>query len=195
MGRLTPVMRRKGRSVGAMRRDAMPQLPAARSVKRTTGASDGISESRLSIAVVSASDESPLLLIVMVSVCGPKMAPTVRTSSSPRTPWVTRRANGRDPAMAGLLDVVPHQRVREELLHAHALHQAIVQRARGVVAVDLDQVVERDHFRDDGDVLPRKDRNGDEGDLDVEIALHLVLQAHPLEIARVVPFSEMHLDL
>src|SRR5689334_22799790 len=150
-------MRRSSRPGASARRAASPQEPAAKSLKTTAACPAGSARSAARIASSSPSAERSSLLTTTKSPCGPRIRSTVRTSSVPSTPWVTRTAAGRRGAI-GLLRVVPHERAREEL-HPHVLEEAFVQRAGRVVAVDLHEVVQSDHLRDHGDVLPGKDRN------------------------------------
>ena len=66
---------------------------------------------------------------------------------------------------------------------------------RRVAAGDLDQVIERDHLSDHGDVLAGRDRHLDQRDLDSEHIDLVLVEPGALVILLVRPFLQVDHDL
>ena len=78
---------------------------------------------------------------------------------------------------------------------AHLLHQTLVESLGRIDAAVFEEMVHRDHFRDDRDVLARIERNANLRQLDFENRRHFGVEPGAIDLRVVIPFFELHHDL
>src|SRR5579883_16117 len=177
-----------------MRRAAIVQLPAGRSVK-ITRAPIAATASR-SVRTIS-SPPSPRLVRGTSTPPRPVIWSTAETTPVAKSPWPTTSARGARTSPVSLI-VFSQILLDEGPLHArpaHVLDQPLVELLGRVDTAVPEQMVHRDHLRDDGDVLPGIERHGDLRDRDVEDRHGHPVQPRALDHRLLVPLLEVHDDL
>src|SRR5688500_3385195 len=177
-----------------MRRAAMVQLPACRSVN-TTSAPVSSSDRRMSVsrsaALRSLADTarktSPRPVICWT-------ADTIPAAKSPCPATMARTGDGGVGDDAGslivFLKVLPHFG-----RSAHFRDQALVEPLRRIDAAVLEQMIHRDHFADDRDVLARIQQHANLGQLDIENLRRLAVEPRAIHDRVGVPVLQLHDDL
>src|SRR5512144_2276437 len=117
--------------------------------------------------------------------CSPRpvICCTADTSPAANSPWPATMARGRMISVGSsvsLLIVFPkiHQDIR---WFAHLTHEPLVESFGGIDSAVLQQMIQRDHFRDHRDVLSRIQRDAHLRELDVENARGFRLQARSVD--------------
>src|SRR5687768_10883791 len=130
----------------------------------------------------------------------PAICAAAEMSPSANAPWPATMAVGAagSPGSSGapsppaellivLLQVLAHVRRL-----AHAPHQPLVERVRGVHPAVAQQVVHRDHLGDHRDVLSRVERHADLRERDAEDLRRLAVEPRAVHDLGLVPLLELH---
>src|SRR5262245_56132240 len=96
------------------------------------------------------------------------------------------------PAWLELLVLLVGRRL--DCLPKRAL-EALGERARGVVATRLQQLIARGDFDEDGDVTSRRDGHPDQRNPQTKDFVEAVVEAEPFVLARRIPAFQLHDEL
>src|SRR5262249_26137532 len=128
---------------------------------------------------------SPCTEMEMSCAPRPVICSTADTRPAANSPWpaTIARACAGVPGGASLLMslIVLLQVLRHVPRCTHLAHQSFVEPLGGIDAAVLEQMVHRDDFRDDRDVLARVERHADFRKLDVQDRGHLSIETCALD--------------
>src|SRR6478609_4290115 len=165
-------------------RAAMVQLPACRSVKMIVAP---LAFSRWPRRSWMSSPHSPFTSMGSRRSPRPVTASTAEISPAAKSPWPATSARfGVDSLM--VLTQVPV----DLGLVAHLLDQRLVEPLGGIDTAPLQEMMHRDHLRNDRDVLPRIERNRDARDRHAEDVGRLAVEPRPVDDGVVTPLLELH---
>src|SRR3972149_10808424 len=132
-----------------------------------------------------------------------RLHPSLLTgSSAPRSPVISATASTSASASRACDTTIPcnallivlGQVLAQLALFRHPLEQSGVERLGGVHPAVAQQMVHRDHFGNDRDVLPRVERHRDERELHAQNTGGLPIQPRPLRLTGLLPIGEFHHD-
>src|SRR5687768_9262552 len=184
-GRLAPVTSTTCGRAASTRRAAIVQLPAGRSVKMTRIFRESTS-SRSACSISAA--PNPELDIARKSSPRPVICSTALTNPKARSPCAATIATG-VPSLIIFLEILAN---RGGLGGLHPLHEALVERFGGIHAAVAQEVVHRDHFGDDSDVLAGIEWNEDLRQLHAEDGRRGAIESRPIDGGRFVPLLELY---
>src|SRR5687768_4268041 len=154
-----------------MRRAAIVQLPAGRSVKMTV-APVAASRSRINASTPCA--ERSRLLTPRKSSARPVICSTADNNPSANVPW---------PATIALtLLIVLHEILPRVAGLFHPVHEALIERLRRILPVILEQVVHRDDLGDHRDVFSGTQVHRDLGQFDAGYRPDLAFESRALDL-------------